>query len=455
MRALSITSGSLRLRLLAGSLIWIFVALWLAGLVLTDLFRDHVSSRFEAELDAHLNQLTAAFQAKSASAGRLAVPLSDPRFQRPYSGLYWQVDAGGAETVGLLRSRSLWDSVLTVPKDTPADGMLHRHTVSGPEGASLLMLERMIRFDGPVSASFRFIVAADVRGMSEPVTAFSRMLAISLVVLGAGLVAAAALQVWVGLAPLRRMRAALAAVREGSARRVAGTFPAEVQPLVDELNTVLAHDEERVSRARTQAGNLAHAVKTPLTVLANAASRQESELASLVMEQVSDARRQVDYHLARTRAAAAAQVGSANTLVRPALEGLVRVLVRAHADRDLSIDVNGVSAGLVFRGEEQDFHEMLGNLLDNACKWAQRQVRVSASRTEKRLILVIEDDGPGVPPDARDRVLSRGARADEKVPGSGLGLSIVLDLAELYGGDLKLGESSLGGLKVSLALPAS
>ncbi|MEZ5612595.1 MAG: ATP-binding protein [Rhodocyclaceae bacterium] len=453
MRGSSIGGGSLRLRLLAGSLLWLLVALWSAGLVLTDLFRDHVTRRFEAELDAHLNQLAAVFEMQSGGAGKLAMPLSDPRFQKPYSGLYWQVDAAGAAKAGLLRSRSLWDSVLIVPKDTPADGELHMHRVRGPDGATLLMLERLIRLDDPVAAGFRLIVAADVRGMSEPVLAFSRMLTIALVVIGVGLAAGALMQVWVGLAPLRSMRSALTAVREGGARRVVGRFPVEVQPLVDELNTVLAHDEERVARARTQAGNLAHAVKTPLTVLANAASRQEGALALLVMEQVSDARRQVDYHLARTRAAVAAKTGSAHTRVRPALEGLVRVLIRAHADRELSIDVSGVSPALVFRGEEQDFQEMLGNLLDNACKWARRNVRVTASRSHRRLILVIEDDGPGVRPDIRDHVLNRGARADEKVPGSGLGLSIVSDLAELYGGDLQLGEAAIGGLKVSLELP--
>ena len=224
---------------------------------------------------------------------------------------------------------------------------------------------------------------------------------------------------------------------------------------MDELNSLLAHDEELVTRARTQAGNLAHAVKTPLTIIANAAARDTGPLASLVTEQVADARRQVDYHLARARAAAAARMIGASTPVRAALEGLKRVLSRAHADRELSIDLDAVSPGLVFRGEEQDFHEMLGNLLDNACKWARHRVSVTATQSGKRMLLVIEDDGPGVAPDARDRVLGRGVRADEQVPGSGLGLSIVADLAERYGGELQLGDASLGGLGVRLVLPAA
>ena len=456
MKRLSIAAGSLRLRLLLGSLLWILVALWLAGLALTDMFREHVSRRFEAELDAHLNQLTAAFEVLPDGSGRLALPLSDPRFARPYSGLYWQVDAAGsAARQGVLRSRSLWDSVLTVPVDTPADGELHVHSVSGPGGAGLLMLERMISVEGPRPERFRLIVAADVRGMNEPVGAFSRMLTISLIVIGIGLFAAALLQIWVGLAPLGSMRAALAGVREGQSRRLSGSYPAEIQPLVDELNSLLAHDEELVTRARTQAGNLAHAVKTPLTIIANAAARDTGPLASLVTEQVADARRQVDYHLARARAAAAARMIGASTPVRAALEGLKRVLSRAHADRELSIDLDAVSPGLVFRGEEQDFHEMLGNLLDNACKWARHRVSVTATQSGKRMLLVIEDDGPGVAPDARDRVLGRGVRADEQVPGSGLGLSIVADLAERYGGELQLGDASLGGLGVRLALPAA
>ena len=217
MRGSSIGGGSLRLRLLAGSLLWLLVALWSAGLVLTDLFRDHVTRRFEAELDAHLNQLAAVFEMQSGGAGKLAMPLSDPRFQKPYSGLYWQVDAAGAAKAGLLRSRSLWDSVLIVPKDTPADGELHMHRVRGPDGATLLMLERLIRLDDPVAAGFRLIVAADVRGMSEPVLAFSRMLTIALVVIGVGLAAGALMQVWVGLAPLRSMRSALTAAMAAAA----------------------------------------------------------------------------------------------------------------------------------------------------------------------------------------------------------------------------------------------
>ena len=450
----AIARGSLRLRLLAASLIWIAAALTLTGFVLADLFRQHVSARFEAELHGHLDQLIAVLDPNETGAPRLRAELSDPRLREPYSGLYWQIDSVPGKTA-ILRSRSLWDTTLAVPADALTDGDVHVHRVAGPQDSHLVMMERMIRPAEQPDHPYRLIVAADERGMTDPVDEFVGLLTIALAVLAVGLVAAVWMQIAIGLAPLRRMRSALSAMRSGRTRRLEGDYPREVQPLVEELNTLLQHDAEAVERARTHVGNLAHAVKTPLTVLANAAAREGSDLARLVTEQVESARRQVDYHLARARAAAAIGVPGPRTPLRPVVEGLIRVMMRVHAARDVEIDATSISAALAFRGEEQDLQEMLGNLLDNACKWASRRVTISALADDGKLIIAIEDDGLGLPPAEREAVFARGVRADEQVPGSGLGLAIVRDLAQLYGGGVHLDAAPEGGLRVMLTLPAA
>lgn len=447
---------SLRLRLFAGSLVWIIAALTLTGFLLTDLFSRHVTARFESELRVHLDQLTANLETAPDGRPLLAVELSDPRLRKPYSGLYWQVDAVDGAEPAVLRSRSLWDSALRVPADSPADGEVHVHRIVGPDDEPLVMMERVVRPAERPDAPLRLIVAADERGMTDPVREFVYLLAAALGVLALGLVVAVAIQVSIGLAPLRRLHDALAPVRDGRSRRLEGVYPTEVQPLVDELNALLEHDAQVVERARTQAGNLAHAVKTPLAVLANAAARESGPLAELVTEQVGAAQRQVDYHLARARAAAATKVRGLQTPVRPTLEALVRVMRRVHAERDLEIAIESAyGVEPVFRGEEQDLQEMLGNLVDNACKWAARHVSLALSGEAGWLRVVVDDDGPGLAAEVREAVFERGVRADERRPGSGLGLAIVRDLARLYGGDVELDPSPAGGLRAVLTLPSA
>ncbi len=457
-------AGSLRWRLIAGTLAWCLVAVLVTGVVLTDLFEAHIERRFVAELRVQLDQLAALVDVNESGTLQISRELSDPRLQKPFSGLYWQAEYGrpaldSPDTV--LRSRSLWDYRLPPALATDQAAVIGEVTqrrADGPNGTRLIVLDRAIE---PAVAGDRLLylmVAADERGMTEPVREFIWPLSISLALLGAGLVLAAALQVSIGLAPLRRLQRALAAIRDGRSRHIGERFPNEVQPLVDELNAVLQHDTEVVERARTQTGNLAHALKTPLAVLANAASRQQPDLADTVIEQVEIAQRQVDYYLARARAAAAAQMPGLKTPVRPIVEGLVRAMTRIHAQRDLSIAITGPDgerehASLAFHGEEQDLQEMLGNLLDNACKWADRRVEVGLRRDGPRLEIIIDDDGPGIEPQRREAVFARGARVDERVAGSGLGLDIVRDLARLYRGDVWLADSPLGGLRAVLELP--
>lgn len=455
--------GSLRVRLLFGTLFWIAASIVVAGWGLSSLFHRHVQIQFQTELTSHLDQLTAQLAVDAQNVLTLQMPLSDPRLTRPFSGYYWQIDrvAGGPDGVGALRSRSLWDHVLSLPAPELAGGDSPRVHIAGPQGQWLNAVMRTVQLDdtpGQAPITLRLMAAVDERFLLEPVAQFNSTLWLALAVLAVGLVVAASVQVWVGLAPLRALRQALGQIHSGKTQRLEGQFPTEVMPLIDDFNQVLAQNAQVVERARTHAGNLAHALKTPLSVLANAAQAQgnaPSELALLVNEQVDIARKQVNYHLARAQAAAASRLPGVKTELLPVILGLVRVMQRIHAERALDVQVEPMAANLCFRGETQDLQEMLGNLLDNACKWAVHHVVVKARPDEQGLVITVDDDGPGLPPAQRDVVLQRGVRADEQVHGSGLGLAIVDDLTRLYGGSVVLVDSPICGLRAMLTLPAA
>ena len=455
--------GSLRLRLLVGTLFWIIVSIAVAGWGLGKLFHQHVEAQFVAELKNQLDQLTAQLVLDEQGQPQLRLPPSDPRLSKPLSGLYWQIDriAGTDASAGkaVLRSRSLWDETLTMPTDTLVDGEIHQHRIAGLKGVgagagvALKVVERAVTID---TQSLRLMVAADENLMTEPIANFKGQLWLALGILGAGLTLAALMQVIMGLAPLRSMHAALGRVRRGDTQKMEGTFPTEIMPLVNEFNSVLTQNAEVVARARTQAGNLAHSLKTPLSILTNAVNAAtEDELARLVAAQVDVVRKQVDYHLTRTQAAASAHLPGIRTPVKTVVEGLVRVMQRVYADRNLQFVVLPANETLAFRGEEQDLQEMLGNLIDNASKWATSRIEIQLKAISGEISVSIDDDGSGVAEMERDNVLKRGVRADERVPGTGLGLAIVEDLASMYGGKLILEDSRLGGLKASLVLPAA
>ena len=449
--------GSLRVRLLLGTLVALALALALAGVVLGGLFRDHVMRQFEATLTQQLDQLTARLAFDADGQPQIdPQALSDPRWQRPFSGLYWQLDRAstdGQSRRGVLRSRSLWDGNLTLDADAMADGGIHVHEGLGPQGTPVLMLERTVRAGDVPGAQWRLIVAGDLQETAQAIDRFRSVLGVSLLIL-LGLLALAALaQVLVGLAPLRAMQRALNDVREGRAQRLQGNFPSEVQPLINDFNQVLATNAEVVARARTHAGNLAHALKTPLAVLAQAASAGAADLPALVQAQVAVSQRHIDAHLSRSRVAASLKLPGQRAPVATVLAGLMRVMERVHAERGLSLELAPVDPALAFAGEEQDLQEMLGNLLDNACLWARSAVRIGAVREGKQVVITVDDDGPGISAEQRHAVLARGARLDESAPGSGLGLAIVADLARLYNGDIALESSPMGGLGARLSLP--
>ena len=450
-----IRSASLHWRLLAGTMIWVIATLAIAGWLLQALFEQHLFRQFDGELSTHLEQLAANLEVAPEGTLLLVRPLSDPRLERPYSGIYWQVDRMNDSRDGLavLRSRSLWDSELSVPMDTLADGERHAHQVSGPDGEALRMLEQVMRPAETPDHAWRLIVAADEKMLSEPLARFRQLLLTTLSLLAAGLVGAAVFQVFAGLRPLKHLRDELARLREGGQTTLSDHHPKEVQPLVDELNALLKRNTEFVDRARTQAGNLAHAVKTPLTVIANATAEENGMFADLVEAQVATARQQIDRHLALARVAASAQDKGQRCQVLPIIEGLIRVMERIHPQCHFSIELPEGSPP-VFQGEAQDLQEMLGNLLDNAGKWAKSKVVIRIAGSKHCLDVDIEDDGPGIAADLQTLVLERGRRADEKMPGSGLGLSIVEDLAGIYGGHLELRNGQVSGLCVRLSLPS-
>ncbi|MBY0463416.1 MAG: HAMP domain-containing histidine kinase [Burkholderiales bacterium] len=467
---------SLQWRVLLGMLIGLTLALVLAGFLLSGLFKDHVTRQFQAELATHLEQLTARL-AFDATGQPLMDPagLTDPRWHKPFSGRYWQINTRATDPAapkprpGVLRSRSLWDQVLQLPADVVADGSVHTHTIPGPDGHPLLALERSVRDPEQPAAIWTLIVAADARDMQEATEAFSGTLAASLGVLWVLLALAGIAQVWIGLAPLRALQTEVAAVSRGLRPRLGGSFPAEVQPLADDLNAALDAQANNLARARTQAGNLAHALKTPLSVLQQAADQALAtpaspanhglhELASQVHQQVLTARRQVDWHLKRAHAAAhVATAGTTATTCQlgPALQSLVKVMGRVHADKHLLFDLPDPPVHVAVEADAQDLHEMLGNLLDNACKWTHTRVAIRVQPGASTVTVHIEDNGPGIPADLQALMLARGARLDESAPGSGLGLAIVNDLAHLYGGRLQLDSNSWGGLTASLTLPVA
>jgi len=494
---------SLRWRLWAATWALTGIALVLAGTVLARLYREQVMRQFQQQLVVQLDQLTALLQFDAE--GRPSVPqtlMYDPRWQRPFSGLYWQVEADARATaVPPLRSRSLWDVRLQAPGDALAPGQIHAHAVTGPAQQSLWLVERVVQVDaeGPAAstARWRLMVAADLAETQVALQDFRRVLLWSLGALWLLLSLAAWVQMRVGLAPLQALQQAVQALRQGRRERLQGQFPSEVQPLVDDFNAVLALQDETAARARASAGNLAHALKTPLTVLAQAAQAAHTAPgllataapadaarpavvpavvpADLVREQVQRAQRHLDWQLARARRVPTGRPAARQTAVAPAVAGLVRVMERVHADRGLSLEV-ALAPDLQFAGEADDLQEILGNLLDNACKWTRSRVRIGGEREaaaafagtatgtttgpdsgaagQVSLLLWIDDDGPGIADAAQAQVLQRGVRLDESTPGSGLGLSIVDDAVRAHGGQLTLGRSPWGGLRVSLRLPS-
>ncbi len=443
---------SLAARLILAAAVWTMIGLAAGGYVLSQAFVTAVRDNFDTTLQIDLDGLIAAAEPDAGGQVSLQERFLNRRFDRVYSGLYWQIvpdKAGGVVQF----SHSLFDKTFKVENRVESHGLIWGNA-AGPDNQSLRVLAKHVFFNPKNSLGYTMMVAGDLAMVDAEIAEFNSTLIRSFVALLLMLVVAIFIQVRVGLQPLRRVREALVRIRSGTSRRLEGKFPAEIVPLASELNSLIEHSAEVVGRARAHVSNLAHYLKTPLSVLSSEAQAAPGPLADVVMKQVLVMRRQVDHYLARARAAGAVDVLGNRTPVAPVLEDLARVLDRIHAARGIEIAV-AAPAALAFRGERQDLEEMAGNLMDNACKWARTSVTATAQAGPAgRLQLVVEDDGPGLAAEDRSRVMERGERLDESVPGSGLGLSIVRDIAKLYGGGLQLQESALGGLRTILDLPA-
>lgn len=437
---------SLSRRLVAGALIWLVFLLAIGGGVLAMAFRASVEQEFTHRLEAMLRAMIAATEIAPDGTVEMVRPLGDPRFDQIFSGWYWQVsEPGGRE----IRSRSLWDSAI----DPVAGGAeIHRRRVEGPRGEPLLVVEADLDFPG-AAGPLHLLIAADLREVQEGTHRFDMLLLAALGLLGAGMAVAILIQVRFGLRPLRSMAADLEAVRDGERSRLAAGYPREVAPLAEAMNAVLAKDGELIERARTHVGNLAHGLKTPLAIVA-AEMESPAPDHDLVHAQIHSMRRMIEHHLGRASAVAGAgHVLGAKVMVRAVAEAVAAALARVFADRNLSFELD-IAGDAAFRGHRADLEELLGNLMENACKWARGRVRVSARSEAGGLILAVEDDGPGLSPEQAEEASCRGKRLDEMAPGWGLGLAIVSDLVEVNGGRIDFSRSGLGGLAVTICLPS-
>ena len=441
---------SLTRRLIGVAAIWITVLLLGGGYALDRVLTSSLIENFDKQLEYVLNAMIAASEIGPDGEVRFNRPPADQRFLEPYSGVYFQVSGEGADT---FPSRSLWDRRLQVDA-AHNDVDLHTYDSKEFEDEPLRIVERDVILPGS-EVRWRFQVAQSREIIDRQIRDLRTTLIRSFVALGIGLLVLAALQAFYGLWPLRRVRSEVVAIRSGKQSRISENFPREIFPLVRELNELLAHSEEQAEEARRHAGNLAHALKTPLTVITNAATAHSEDLAETVCREATAMRRQVDHHLARARAIGRRASLHARATVWESLEAVERAVSRLYPD--VTVDIAGDRVASV-RVERQDLDEMLGNLVENASKYGHGRVFVTVEQVaDKGVEIMVEDDGPGIPPEEREAIFARGARLDTTgKPGTGLGLAIVRDVAEIYGGSIRLEESEdLGGLLARLTLPAA
>ncbi|GAD59150.1 LOW QUALITY PROTEIN: sensor histidine kinase [Brevundimonas abyssalis TAR-001] len=451
---------SLTRRLIWLAAAWIVVALLVTGLVLTSQFQESGLRRLGGVNNNTIDELVVA---ASVRDGQVVVPqIEDSRTKALLSGKYWAVAERNADgdLVVIARSTSLWDSEMPIPASLTervaevAGGTVSYNAVGPNNGEPLRVAASQKQLPGREQPVV-FIAALNRSNIDSDTRQFATLTWAALGLLGVGLMAAVFFQVRIGLRPLYELGQEIGDVRKGRATRITQDYPVEIAPLAEQLNKLLDHNQEVVERQRTHVGNLAHALKTPLSVMLAETEGQSGTLPEIVRRQSELMRGQVDHHLRRARAAARAQGSGERTAVAEVLDEMAVMLERVFQSKGVEIDWRAPDE-LMFRGERQDLQEMVGNLLENACLWSKRRVKVSAGAWGwGRLLLVIEDDGPGLPEDRRDEVLKRGTRLDEDVPGTGLGLSIVDELTRAYEGRLTLGDSDMGGLKAMLELPAA
>ncbi len=458
------SGNSLALRLLISSAAWTLMILSVTAAILISLCRDFLEESFDQRINQSLENLIGKTAPQGSLDIRRPADLGEPLFSKPLSGAYWQIRPANQGTDPVFKSDSLADETYKTPSEMgvkPDQKHVRQAYVDGPDNQILRVLERDIDF-GQESESriFSISVAFDTIMVDSQVRYLTNTIVFTLGLLGAGLLLATFFQVRFGLSPLQDIGKRLAAIRSGDETMLEGTPPDEILPLQEELNALILANSSVVERARTHVGNLAHALKTPLSVIINEAASQNGEFAQKVSQQATLMRQQISHYLDRARIAAQIRPVSGVTDVAAELNALSRALAKIYEARALTLEID-CPKGVRFFGEKQDFDEMAGNLMDNACKWARSKVVVkvvaqdsSLQQTDRSFRLVIEDDGPGLPVEFRLAAVKRGRRLDESVPGSGLGLSIVADLSHLYRGAFRLEEAANGGLRACLTLPA-
>ena len=442
------STGSLSRRMIGIAALWISLLLLGGGLALDRVLSAAVTRNFDDGLNYVLTAMIASAEIGPDGEVLFNRPLADQRFLEPNSGLYYQISAKGHED---WRSRSLWDRALKILPEHQ-DRTFHAYDSKQFPGEDLRIMERTIILPGS-DTRWMFMVAAARAGLDDQIRTLRSTLFQSFALLALGLIVLATLQTLYGLRPLRRVRKEIVRMRAGEKNRVTDPMPAEVLSMVEELNALLAHNERQAEEARTHAGNLAHALKTPLTVIMNAATAQAPDLGDAVIREATTMRRQVDHHLARARAVGRRGAAQSRAEVWTSLQAVERAVQRLYPDA--RIDMDGDKAAAV-RVERQDLDEMLGNLIENAAKYGGGSVFATVARNGAMVEILVEDDGAGIPEAERTRIFDRGVRLDSGKPGTGLGLAIVRDVAEIYGGSVAMEESEdLGGLLVRLRLPAA
>jgi len=439
--------GSLTRRMIVVAALWITALLLMGGFALDRILSASIIQNFDDQLEYVLNAMIASSEIGPDGEVRFNRQPADQRFIEPYSGVYFQISGEGADT---FPSRSLWDRRLRV-EDQHRDVEVHVYNSDEFEGEPLRVSERDVILPGS-RVRWRFQVAQSREMIDAQIRQLRSTLFWSFLALGIGLLILAALQTFYGLWPLRRVRQDVAAIRSGAKTRITEAFPNEVQPLTEEINQLLAHNEDQAEEARRHAGNLAHALKTPLTVITNAATADAPDLADTVCREATVMRRQVDHHLARARAIGRRASAHARAHVWESVEAVQRAVDRLY--ENVTVDIAGDKRAQV-RVERQDLDEMVGNLVENAAKYGGGRVFVTVEPKDSVVDIIVEDDGRGIPQQEREAIFQRGARLDTDKPGTGLGLAIVRDVAEIYGGRVSLEESEdLGGLLARLSLPA-
>lgn len=441
-------TGSLSQRMMLIASAWIIVLLLVGGLALDRTLTGLITRNFDEQLGYMLTGMIGSAEIGPDGEVFFNRPLGDQRFLEPNSGLYWQITGNGHED---FPSRSLWDRTLATRGDH-FDAQPHVYDSDQFEGEELRVMERSIILPGS-DTNWRFAVAASREELDLQIAQTRSIVVYSFAILAIGLLLMAGLQTWYGLYPLRHVRRGLAEMRATGSNKVTEPLPVEVQPLVEELNALLEHTDRQAEEARTHAGNLAHALKTPLTVVMNAATAHAPDLADTVIREAAVMRRQVDHHLARARAVGRRSAGLARANPFTSAEAVLRAVERLY--ENVRLDLAG-ERDVMVAIERQDLDEILGNLIENAAKYGGGSVFVTidADPDSDCCVVWIEDDGQGIPEEERERIFDRGARLDTEKPGTGLGLAIVRDVVRIYGGEVELDESEdLGGLLVKLMLP--